>query len=337
MSKIRVFRRVGGRIRSFLVDGAKRVGKIVSEKATEENTSFFRERVGLKQRVFSFKQNNRTLGTLNAKFYAPNKTTAVVDFVQVNKGYRGKGISNALFEDLLKFSKKAGIKNVRSESIENVAQIKIRAKHNTKFIGKGFGAYGEQTRIISAEEAIKILRTSNKKFPYSSKPVIQATTHIPKELGSFKKIDGKIRRFQLGGTFREAKITSKKAYAKGERDFSFAEGKSTHGRLEAIFSPGKKKTVTIDRVHVEKEFRGKGVSSALFEDLMKFSKKSGTTNIRSYNIISPAQIKIRAKYDTKFLLASEGKKTKIISSEEALKILNGSTGDFKIRATTKVK
>ena len=88
--------------------------------------------------------------------------SANLDAVQVYKSFRNKGLSSRLFKKAAQFLRRTtDVKFLRGNDIVNAAQIKIRSKHKSKFIASGLGHFGEGSKIVSAKEAIRLLKKSN--------------------------------------------------------------------------------------------------------------------------------------------------------------------------------
>ena len=124
---------------------------------------------------------------------------------KVNERFRKLGISSRMMKESLKSSKGFGSEFLRTQEILHPAQIDIREKYKSKFLGYGLGKYQEGTAIISPSRARMIVGSSQKYSRYVGS--VRASTKIPKDIDKiprpkiskdkrmirFVRINGKIR------------------------------------------------------------------------------------------------------------------------------------------------
>lgn len=95
------------------------------------------------------------------------------------------------------------------------------------------------------------------------------------------------------------------------------------GRMETVL-PWKKDHATVVDTMVDMRETKLGISSGMFKQTLKKLSEIGRKHLRTQEIIHPAQVNIRAKYKTKFLLETlEGKKLKanVINSNTAKNVI----------------
>lgn len=89
--------------------------------------------------------------------------------------------------------------------------------------------------------------------------------------------------------------------------------------------PKKGKSVEVFSVNVPPEHRLQGISKALFQRMNEFSGRIGKDFVRSLNIESKAQLKIRKQYKSKFVQEfkdwGSDRNSAVISLQKALKEL----------------
>ncbi len=100
-----------------------------------------------------------------------------------------------------------------------------------------------------------------------------------------------------------------------------------------------KKNATYVEATVNKEFQGVGVGKALFEHAKKLYARAGKKYLRSYNILSPKQIAIRSKHQTKFVASKGGSHGTIVGAKKAIENITSRDrfdNDSWVRASTKL-
>lgn len=145
---------------------------------------------------------------------------------------------------------------------------------------------------------------------------------------------------RIGGRIVPVKISSVKSNAamgwhKMRNMIAKVEGKVV-GSLSFGPKMYKPKTFKIGEVSVDKAFQKKGIAGQLYKRLHEFAKKAGATKIESTQIISPAALKLRNKFDSSFYSLGKGNRKRKISYEQAQKILRTKSVS-NLRAITKVK
>ncbi len=114
----------------------------------------------------------------------PEKGThATLTHVKVESKFRKKGIASGMFNHALEELGSQGKKFVRSDALIHPAQVSIRARKQTKFIGSGIGIHGDQTKKLGKLKAYESVSKINKGFNIGANdPVnVKATTMIPKK------------------------------------------------------------------------------------------------------------------------------------------------------------
>lgn len=130
------------------------------------------------------------VGSLNLSVPLKSKSATLMS-VDVPKEFRGKGISSSLFKRTIDFLSRAKFRFLRADEILHPAQVKIRlhqgrykagkvSKFRSRFFADQYGPWAEQTRRVSAREAIRI----TKENPRGQ--LLTATTMIKKYMGRHK-------------------------------------------------------------------------------------------------------------------------------------------------------
>lgn len=109
--------------------------------------------------------------------------SSTLSHVKVEPHFRKKGVSGDLFNTALEELGKEGKKFLRSESIIHPAQVSIRNRKQTKFIGQGMGIHGDKTKILGRSKTYESVKKISKGYsPGANDPVsVKATTMIPKK------------------------------------------------------------------------------------------------------------------------------------------------------------
>ena len=105
----------------------------------------------------------------------------------VIESMRGLGVSSGLFKQSLKKSSSYGSEFLRTQEILHPAQVSIREKYKTKFMGYGLGKYGEGEELITPSRARLTIISNQKYGRYIGS--VRATTKIPKNINKTPKID----------------------------------------------------------------------------------------------------------------------------------------------------
>lgn len=110
--------------------------------------------------------------------------------IMVEKQYRRKGVAKQLMTQVSKFAQRIDKKFLRSNDLQSPAMAKIRSKlqkpykagnkrkSGSRYFADQFGLYGEQTKRISYQEAIRIMKENNS--PVSTGRQVSVTTMIKK-------------------------------------------------------------------------------------------------------------------------------------------------------------
>ena len=176
-----LFRKIGGRIIPIRISN-------VADKISDANHvgNYTGKSNVAHRKIQAILPDKTAIATMNLKIPKKGKT-AEVQNVEVAKAFRRKGISKNLFARATQFLERSGYKFLRSEDLQSPAQVKIRSafgrykagakgKNRTKFFADQFGPYGENTKRISKDDAIAILRGTNEKGRQ-----IKATTMLKKK------------------------------------------------------------------------------------------------------------------------------------------------------------
>lgn len=170
MSKI-IFRKIAGKIVPI---------KIGSQAAITGNTATAARKI-----TAHAIQGKEKVMVGNMNLTIPKKgASATVDSVNVEKKFQKHGLSRAMFKHAQEFLGRIGKKFMRSYELQHVAQVKIRTaagkgprgKAGTKFIGSGYGPYGEMSKKIRSGEAKRLIKN-----PGINGQSVSATTMIPKK------------------------------------------------------------------------------------------------------------------------------------------------------------
>lgn len=161
-----IFRKIRGKVRAI---------RIKNERDPASGLSFS----GVKERkITATTKSGRRIGQLSLQVPKKGKHATVLD-VRVDKEFRRKGISRALFKKAAQFSNRVGKDFLRSDNLKSAAQVKIRRGFGKSvFIGDQFGRFGEQTRKISSNTAIRIIKENH--GPNSKGRLVTGTTRIKK-------------------------------------------------------------------------------------------------------------------------------------------------------------
>lgn len=176
-----IFRKIGGRIIPIRITNVK--------DAVAQASSF-----GTKYRnVVAKLPDGQQVAKMALEIPKKGKHANVLS-VNVEKKFQKKGISKALFQRATEFLERAGLKSLRSNDIQHVAQVKIRSqygsylrylkngipkiKNRTKYFADQFPPFGESTRRITKQQAIDFIKQN--KTPRSTGRQISATTFLKK-------------------------------------------------------------------------------------------------------------------------------------------------------------
>lgn len=149
-----LFRKIGGRIVPI---------RISSDKIPHSNPS-------TRLRNVSARVNGQQVGSL--KLDHASKKFGHIDHVSVKPDYRKMGVGAALFEHAAKLLGKTGRTAIRSSYIEHEAQVKIRSKYRTTFMGKSLEGKKAKLSPQNAKDAVQYLK---------GQVNVSATTIIPKK------------------------------------------------------------------------------------------------------------------------------------------------------------
>jgi predicted GNAT family acetyltransferase len=132
----------------------------------------------------------------------------------------------------------------------------------------------------------------------------------------FRRIGGRIIPIRIGS---EALGTNAGAT---RRLFSAKPEGSTHPVSLAIVDfPKGKKHAKISAMNVTQKYRKKGIASDMFEQITDFSRRAGKKFVRSSNIEHPAQVKIRSKMRSRFVIDEGGYSKRLAGAKEAAKVI----------------
>lgn len=169
-----IFRKIGGRI----------VPIKLSSKQIETGAHFYKERL--------IQAAHAKTGELLGKAYVQHgtkKSTARITDITIREKFRGKGIGKALFKHIENLYSRAGFKFLRTQSaITNPIQAAIRASSNSRFLLRGVGQFGEQSKMIGGSEAVKYLKLKELgKLPSKlNHSHLEVTTKLLKKLRGIK-------------------------------------------------------------------------------------------------------------------------------------------------------
>lgn len=138
------------------------------------------------------------IGKMESGFIPGRYSHGNVMDTKVLDGYKKLGISKAMMKQTLKEADNLGVKFLRSNELRHPAQIKIRSKYTSKFIGQYMGKYSDETKVLSPKKALSVLNSSLK-GSYSG--TVAAVTKIPKNINDMPRItaQAKIRFLKIRG------------------------------------------------------------------------------------------------------------------------------------------
>jgi len=160
-----IFRKIGSRIIPIRISSVK--------LATGSN--FYKER---KVTASILEKGKRIFAGSAITQHGVRKKVATLKDVKVDPVFQRYGIGTALFEHVKELFGRAGTRFLRSDGIIHPAQVKIRSKYKTKFLGKGYGSYGEKSRLVGLNEAFDIVKPMKKADDYR---ILQASTRLSKK------------------------------------------------------------------------------------------------------------------------------------------------------------
>ena len=178
-----LFRKIGGRIVPIRI---KNVSDPIAGASSYAN----------RFRKITANVKGQQVAALTLSLPKKGKTATLVD-VRVEKEFRRKGISKNLFARAKQFLERANFKFIRSNELLSPAQVKIRnkiggtykagakRKSRTKYFADQFGPYGEQTKRVSRQDAIEIIKQN--KTPASKGRQVTATTMLNKLPKKYRK------------------------------------------------------------------------------------------------------------------------------------------------------
>jgi len=109
--------------------------------------------------------------------------------------------------------------------------------------------------------------------------------------------------------------------------------------IDLVMRP-RKKSLTIGSVSVRAGFEGKGISTDLFNKAMDIGRKNNRNKVLGMEVLHPAQINIRSKFDSIFKFTKTGKtRSRKVNSLNAMSIISENRrGNFtgSISAETKI-
>lgn len=135
------------------------------------------------------------IGDMQITHY-PGYTDVGVGGVKVKPGFKKAGVSSALFKDALQKAQNLGASFIRTSELQHPAQVHIRSKYRTKFIGEGMGKFGEQSKILNKKEAISIIK-QNASGNYSG--TVKGSTMIPSDINKRPDLQGTLRFIRKNG------------------------------------------------------------------------------------------------------------------------------------------
>jgi len=173
----------------------------------------------------------------------------------------------------------------------------------------------------------------------------------------FRKIKGRIVPIKI--TNRDITPPGRSMYASRKREITAWLKDEKVGKLE-LSVPRKGVSATLDNVSVGKEFRRRGISKNLFQRAVNFLQRANFKFLRSDELLSPAQVKIRRsqgvyritkadggykrKLRTRFFadqFGPYGEQTRRITSHEAIRIIKENKTSYGtgrlVTATTFIK
>jgi GNAT superfamily N-acetyltransferase len=127
------------------------------------------------------------VGSINVSHYPKIGNDASVDGVEVWKeSFRNLGISSRLFKEALRKADSWGKSFLRTNEIQHIAQVNIRSKYKTKFLGTGLGKFQDLSKVIKADEARNIITANRLTSRYMG--TVKASTMVPKDINKLPKI-----------------------------------------------------------------------------------------------------------------------------------------------------